>query len=207
MATPETETPTMVGDPTPMFDRPLDQLATALAKAQAAMEGAVKDSTNPHFQSRYADLASVWGACRAALTANGLAVVQAVRVADGRVYVRTILLHASGQWISSELGMQPVDLKPQAIGSCITYGRRYGLAAMVGVAPEDDDGEGAEGRKEPTGPAGSVTPAQAKFLRTACEKAGIPTTTLCTHFVAETIEDIAKADFDAALSFVKKATK
>jgi hypothetical protein len=125
----------------------LGELATALAKAQATMEGAKKDAANPFFKSRYADLASVWEACREPLSSNNLSVVQtASGDLEGNVHVTTMLLHASGQWIQDTLTMKPKENTPQGIGSTITYARRYALSAMVGVAPEDDDGEAAQGR-------------------------------------------------------------
>jgi hypothetical protein len=137
----------------------INELAAALAAAQGKIENASKDSANPYFRSRYADLASIWDAIRGPLSAQGLAVVQPVRVDGSSVTVTTLLAHASGQWISSDLtmtaqrqmkdggGWEKLD-SPQAIGSCITYARRYALAAMAGVAPEDDDGEGAQGRRQ-----------------------------------------------------------
>jgi hypothetical protein len=122
----------------------INELATALAKAQSQMRGAIKDSANPYFKSKYADLASVWEACREPLTTNGLAVVQTTTGESAEtVTVETILTHASGQWISSVITMRPVKSDPQGIGSCLTYARRYGLSAMVGIAPEDDDGNAA----------------------------------------------------------------
>ena len=126
----------------------IGNLAAALAKAQGAMHGAVKDSRNPHFSSRYADLASVWDACRGALAANEIAVVQVPSTPEaGLVGMTTMLLHASGEWIQSDpMTVQVKDAGPQAVGSGNTYCRRYQLAAMVGVAPEDDDGEAAEAR-------------------------------------------------------------
>lgn len=125
----------------------INELAAALAKAQGEVKGAVKDSANPHFKSRYADLASVWDACRAALSKHGVAVVQGPATEDsGRVSVTTMLAHSSGQWIEETLAVAPMKFDAQGIGSVITYLRRYGLAAMVGVAPEDDDGEAAVGR-------------------------------------------------------------
>ena len=126
----------------------IGKLAEALAAAQGAIKGAAKDKTNPHFKSQYADLTAVWDACREALSNNGLAVTQTTRGGDlATVTVITTLLHASGQWMRSDLTMKPMAATPQGIGSAITYARRYALAAMVGVAPEDDDGEGAMGRQ------------------------------------------------------------
>lgn len=115
------------------------QLAAALSKAQGAIKAAAKDNTNPHFKSKYADLASVWDACREPLAKNELAVIQLPSVSDGQVHVVTLLTHSSGEWISETLDFSLASDTPQAIGSTITYGRRYGLSAMVGVAPDDDD--------------------------------------------------------------------
>lgn len=127
----------------------INELAGALSKAQGEIEGASKDALNPHFKSRYADLASVWDACRGPLAKNGLAIVQAVSGTERGVKVTTILMHSSGQFIRSELDVPAMKLDAQGLGSATTYGRRYSLAAMVGVAPEDDDGNEAVGRNEP----------------------------------------------------------
>jgi hypothetical protein len=125
------------------------QLAAALVKAQKSMGKALKDSSNPFFKSKYADLTSVWDACRDALTDNGLSVVQVTDQTDGSVVsLRTMLLHDSGEKIEGVLVMKPKDDSPQGIGSAITYARRYALAAMVGVCPEDDDAEAAQGRRD-----------------------------------------------------------
>jgi hypothetical protein len=125
----------------------INELAGALAKAQGKITGALKDSANPFFKSKYADLASVWDACRGALSENGLAVVQLTESDDSGVYVITTLAHSSGQWMRSRLRLTPKDSTPQGMGSAITYGRRYALAAMVGVAQVDDDGNAASGRQ------------------------------------------------------------
>lgn len=124
----------------------LGALAAALAKAQAAIRGAAKDSENPHFRSRYADLASIWDACRDALAANGLAIVQCPAFDGKLVNVTTWLLHTSDQFIRSMLSAVPMKPDAQGVGSTITYLRRYALASMAGVAPDDDDGEAAVGR-------------------------------------------------------------
>ena len=124
----------------------INEIAAALVKAQAVIEGASKDKNNPHFNSKYADLSSVWEACRKPLSANGISVVQSPSMVEGKVCVTTMLLHTSGQWFRDELALTPDKATPQAVGSAITYARRYALAAFAGVAPEDDDGEAAEGR-------------------------------------------------------------
>lgn len=130
----------------------VNELAAALAKAQGQLEGAKKSSSNPFFKSKYADLAECWNTCREALTANEISVIQMPEEINenGRLnIITTMLAHSSGQYISSTLTMTVTKLDPQAIGSAITYGRRYALAAMVGLAQEDDDGEKAmEGSKD-----------------------------------------------------------
>lgn len=128
----------------------INELAAALAKAQGQIEGAKKSSSNPFFKSKYADLAECWNTCREALTANGISVIQMPEEINenGRLNITTMLAHSSGQYISSTLTMTVTKLDPQAIGSAITYGRRYALAAMVGLAQEDDDGEKAMERSK-----------------------------------------------------------
>ena len=119
------------------------KLFAALVKAQAVMEGASKNNTNPHFKSRYADLSSVWDACRKPLTDNGLCVIQKVFGEHDKTYLTTVLGHESGESISSTIEVLGKDKSPQALGSALTYMRRYSLMAIVGIAPEDDDGEAA----------------------------------------------------------------
>lgn len=120
----------------------INELMTALAKAQGEMTHASKDSENPHFRSRFADLASVWKACREPLSKNGLAVTQTLDFAGERQVLITQLGHSSGQWIKSIIVL-PQSNKPQETGSLLSYFRRYSLAAMVGVFQDDDDGEAA----------------------------------------------------------------
>lgn len=141
------------------------ELAKALSKTQGEIKGALKDSENPFYKSTYADLASGWAACRDALSKNGLAIIQSpgYDFEHNVVSVETLLCHSSGEWQSSMVSAIPVkelseyvDNKktikevesrtPQAIGSCITYLRRYALFATVGIAPEDDDGNAASGK-------------------------------------------------------------
>ena len=131
----------------------IGELAAALAAAQATFTFASKDSTAAMGNAgkrKYADLQSVLEAVREGLTANGLAVVQAPMPAENGIKLRTTLAHKSGQWMASELCL-PQDKMGgvQGMGSALTYARRYALAAMVGIAQDDDDGETAmqESRK------------------------------------------------------------
>ncbi len=127
----------------------IGELAKALAAAQGEMQPAKKDQANPFFKSRYADLASCWDAARQPLTKNNLSVVQTTQPGTGgAVIIESILLHGSGEWIKGWLEVTPAKTDPQSLGSAITYGRRYGFMALVGIAPDDDDGESAMGRKQ-----------------------------------------------------------
>ena len=123
----------------------INEVASALAKAQAAMKPAIKDSENPHFRSKYADLAAVWEAWHAVGPPNGIATVQDVTTEERGVAVSTRLLHTSGQWL--EFGPLTVPLAKfdaHGVGSATSYAKRYGLSAAVGVvAEEDDDGNAA----------------------------------------------------------------
>ena len=119
----------------------LNELAPALAKAQGQMESAKKDSTNPHFRSKYADLAAVVEAIKKPLSDNGLSYLQGFGWDEhGALIVRTRLLHSSGQWVESELRVRPVKDDPQGVGSAVSYGRRYALQSLVGLTADDDDG-------------------------------------------------------------------
>lgn len=125
----------------------ITKIAAALVKAQGAMGNAVKDSKNPFFKSNYADLNAVREACLPALNANGVSVLQPTVHVDGRAYVETVLLHESGEFISSLTEVLCAKQNdPQAHGSGISYARRYGLQSLVNLGSADDDGEGAMGR-------------------------------------------------------------
>jgi len=139
-------------------------LAAALSKAQGSITGALKDSSNPFFKSKYADLASCWDACRAQLAANGLCVIQTTDIIADRPVLITTLAHSSGEWVKSITPILTKDDSPQAQGSGITYARRYALAAIVGLAQIDDDAEAAQGR---TVKAPQVDPDLVKLINNA----------------------------------------
>ena len=131
----------------------INELAAALATAQGQIKNAVKDSQNPFFKSAYANLASVRGVIQAPFAENGLSVTQLLGNDAYGVTVETVLLHKSGQWLSGVVSVRPVKDDPQALGSAVTYARRYSLSAVAGVASEtDDDGESAMGRETKTEP-------------------------------------------------------
>lgn len=134
-----------------MYSDNIAELATALARAQAVVEGAKKEATNPAFArggsggTKYANLEAVWDAIREPFTKEGLSIVQFPCEAPvGYIGLRTVLLHKSGQFLEDRFYMPLKDAtNPQAAGSAITYARRYSLMAVAGIAPVDDDGNEA----------------------------------------------------------------
>jgi hypothetical protein len=128
----------------------LVELTKALVKAQGKMKGAKADTKNDFFKSNYADLASVWEAIRIPLSDNGLAIIQTTQNNDKGIEVETTLLHISGEWCAGSLFMPAEKTTAQAFGSLLTYGRRYSLAAIVGIAQIDDDGESVMNRTKPS---------------------------------------------------------
>lgn len=127
----------------------LGQFADAMAKAQASMGGATKGSRNPHFNSAFADLASVVNVVKGPLSANGIAFVQMPSSSGDLVSVTTRLVHSSGEWMQCTLSARPRKNDPQGVGSVVTYLKRYTLQAMCGVSSEDDDGNAGSREPEP----------------------------------------------------------
>jgi hypothetical protein len=128
----------------------IGKLAAALAVAQAEIKNAPFNRHNPHFKSRYADLASIRDAVTPALAKNGIALVQLTDCTGAAFVLRTRLVHSSGEYIEATYPLPMAADKPQVMGSAISYAKRYSMAAICGIASEDDDdAEGAHGRKEP----------------------------------------------------------
>ena len=132
-------------------------LTLALSIVQGKMTHAIKDSANPFFKSKYADLESVWDACRSLLSENGLAVMQFpgdinfvqlekengdINIAT-KMSLTTIISHKSGEFMSQEMSVPVTKPDAQGAGSALTYMRRYALAAVVGVVQADDDANAA----------------------------------------------------------------
>ena len=119
----------------------MKQIASALVKAQKAFGPALKTATNPHFKSRYADLAACVEAVIGGLNDNGIALIQRNSLDDAGVTVETVFVHESGEMLEcGKLHVPAAKHDPQGYGSALTYARRYSLMAACGIAPEDDDG-------------------------------------------------------------------
>ena len=169
------------------------------------MDNAVMNRINPHFKSKYADLAAIFDAARKPLSANGLAITQTI----GNGVLHTRLLHTSGQWIASEHPL-PMSGRPQEIGSALTYARRYSLSALIGIAAdEDDDATAAEKAHKANGP----KPAEKLSEDAICElheaiyAGGRTEDWFCKFAHIAELDDLAPERYDAALAYVKKLPK
>lgn len=136
-------------------------MAQALCNAQKKIKTAEKDSLNPHFKNKYASLESVWNACKDALNDEGISVVQTFGTDNGQHYLKTTLLHISGETLESFCPLIMTKSDMQALGSCASYARRYSIASMVGVVMEDDDGNAAS---EPAKSAPPKTTAKGEYI-------------------------------------------
>lgn len=153
----------------------IGEIAKALSLAQSKMEFAGKDSSNPFFKSKYADLTSIIKAAKKELADNGLAITQIIEDNPDLAKVTTMLMHTSGEWISSTVALKPKATDPQAMGSAITYARRYGYAAIIGLSADDDDGNAASQKEAAQGEAGkSAVISDKKVSQGTCENCHAP---------------------------------
>lgn len=132
------------------------KLAAALAKAQSAFKGVAKDSTNPHFKAKYASLDAVMEAVRGPLASNGLSILQGATVPETNegtlvgFTLETMLLHESGEWVSNGVYIPVEKASAQGIGSGISYGRRYGVSALLALTTDEDDDGNAATKAQPS---------------------------------------------------------
>lgn len=192
----------------------MKNIAEALSKAQAKITGAVADSANPFFKSKYADLSSVMTAIRIPFAENGLSYTQGCRL-DGNSWVlSTTLLHSSGETLSFDYPVICAKQNdPQAFGAAVTYARRFSLSAIAGVSQVDDDGNTAA--KTPAAPTVSEAPAkiteqQRKRLFAVCREAGWTENDLKAHVTTlglESTKDLTVKAYDNVVEFVKKSPK
>ena len=166
----------------------INELATALLQAQKSMDNATKDAKNPFFKNQYATLESVIDATKVPLADNGLVIIQTM-LPDNIIV--TTMLHTSGQWIRSYLSMTPTKNDPQGIGSAITYGRRYALAAICGITQVDDDGNDAS-----TQPVGKPVEIKLKFNEFLAKVKAEINPTLTESVVKATLKDGGWSGYD-----------
>lgn len=139
-------------------DKATPELFAALAKAQGEIENAAKNAANPHFRSKYADLAEVLNTVRPVFSKHGLAIIQSTEFDGSLVSVVTLLAHDKGGFITAKASCVPAKSDAQGVGSATTYLRRYSAAAVAGIAQEDDDGQSAAHNRKPAPLAQKITP-------------------------------------------------
>jgi len=157
----------------------MKDISAALAKAQAQIKSAIKDTEGQVGSSRkykYANLGSVFDACKKALNDNGIAIVQRTDFNGPEIWLETMLLHTSGDVITGRYPLRPTQDTPQAYGSALTYARRYALSAMVGVVADEDDDGAAGSKRDDEAPHDPAADAAKAFTRKAIKEAGSATT-------------------------------
>tara|TARA_R110002072_G_scaffold183883_2_gene340122 strand:+ start:93 stop:662 length:570 start_codon:yes stop_codon:yes gene_type:complete len=183
----------------------INELATALCKAQAAMGGAVKDSANPFFKSSYADLTSVIKAIKQPFADNGLSYTQFPVSDDNGMGVCTRLMHVSGQWLEDQFILPMVKRDPQAGASSLTYARRISLSAIAGIPTADDDAESSVIRGDHKK---AIDDAQLSTLTDLLDSTGADVKAFCKHFNIASTKDLLASQFDQAVAALEaKASK
>jgi hypothetical protein len=152
-------------------DKATPELFAALALAQAEVENANKNAANPHFRSKYADLAEVLNTVRPVFAKHGLSLLQSPEFDGAMVSVVTLVAHKTGGYVTAQASCVPAKSDAQGVGSATTYLRRYAASAMAGIAQEDDDGQSAAHNQPP---ALKVTPTDGAWeAMGADEQAGL----------------------------------
>ncbi len=188
----------------------INELATALAKAQGELENASKSSNNPHFKSKYADLAEIINTTRPVFSSHGLSVTQCPSFEAGIVSVETILMHSSGQWMSSTISAPVSKQDAQGVGSSITYCRRYALAAVAGIAQEDYDANTAVGHGTKKAPnlkevgESAITAKQVAEVRQALELVGVAEGLLLQKAQIESVETMPAVKFSQSMNWINR---
>lgn len=176
------------------------ELFAALADAQGEVENASKNAANPHFRSKYADLAEVLNTIRPVFAKHGLSLFQSPGYDGSVASVTTVLAHKSGGYITGTASCVPAKADAQGIGSATTYLRRYAAAAVAGIAQEDDDGNSAAHNK----PHAVITPKQAATIRDMLESTGSDTAKFCAAFGVDSVDALPAAKYDNAVAALNR---
>jgi hypothetical protein len=183
-------------------------IAAALARAQMNMGKALKQSANPAFRSKYADLGNVMDACLPALNEAGIALIQPTgEDAHGR-FVETILIHGeSGESLSCRVPLIVAKNDMQGYGSAVTYARRYGLMAMAGIAPEDDDGNAAAKAPPKDEPKKPMSVEQFDEITALIEQTEANEEKLCAYMKVQALHDLDASGAEHVLALLRKKAK
>ena len=181
--------------------------AEAFLSLQAAIKPAIKDANNPAFRSKYADLGAVWEAVKQPLQDSGFSVIQSPDFDDKDMWLKTTILHISGEKIEGRYPVRPSKQDPQGYGSALTYARRYSISAMLGViADDDDDGNAASGvsggKPIATPSNGKVKPEQVATMRDLITRFNVDIEAFCSHFKIEALPDMPVAKYATAIEML-----
>ena len=181
----------------------INELLAAVSKMQGELESAKTNSVNPHFKSKYADLASVWEACRAPLANNGLSVIQLPgEFYDNRMTLITRIGHSSGQWIENKM-TSPIDKPtPQGIGSVLSYMRRYALASALGIYQADDDANAAN--LAPTERPATLTDDELAAIKLLAIATHTNTDAIANHFGKKELHQIERLHYLSIIQSLEK---
>jgi hypothetical protein len=180
-------------------------LFAALATAQGEIENASKNAANPHFRSKYADLAEVLNTVRPVFSKHGLSLLQSTEFDGSLVSVTTLIAHKSGGYITATASCVPAKTDAQGVGSATTYLRRYSAAAVAGIAQEDDDGNSASHGEKPKAVAKTVTPQQAKQVEDAIRAAHKTVEGFCAHYGIQSVGELPATKLTEAMRAIGPA--
>lgn len=179
-------------------------LFAALAKAQGEVENASKNAANPHFKSKYADLAEVLNTVRPVFSENGLSIIQSTEFDGALVSVTTTIAHKDGGYVSSKASCVPSKTDAQGVGSATTYLRRYSLASACGVAQEDDDGNSSAHNGKPVA---KITEKQEASLNEWIETTGADKAKVLGAYKVKAIAEMTEAQANDAIARLKARAK
>lgn len=179
-------------------------LFAALAKAQGEVENASKNAANPHFKSKYADLAEVLNTVRPVFSENGLSIIQSTEFDGALVSVTTTIAHKDGGYVSSKASCVPSKTDAQGVGSATTYLRRYSLASACGVAQEDDDGNSSAHNGKPVA---KITEKQEIELSDYIEATNTDRAKMLAYFKVKALSELTSAQAVQATNMIRSKQK
>lgn len=186
------------------LDKANPALFAALAKAQGEVENASKNSSNPHFKSKYADLAEVLNTVRPVFSENGLSLIQSTEFDGALVSVTTTIAHKEGGYVTAKASCVPAKTDAQGVGSATTYLRRYSLASVCGIAQEDDDGNASAHNGKPVA---KITEKQEAELSDYIEATGTDRAKMLAYFKVQALSDLTAAQAVQAMNMIKSKQK
>lgn len=179
-------------------------LFAALSAAQGEIENASKNAANPHFKSRYADLAEVLNTVRPTFSKHGLSVIQSTEFDGALVSVTTTIAHADGGYVTAKASCVPAKTDAQGVGSATTYLRRYSLASCAGIAQEDDDGNAAAHNAKPVS---RISADQEASLIEWIDTVGADKAKILSAYKVKSLADLTEAQANDAIARLKARVK